>query len=234
MFPNHCNPTQSHSPQPSALRTGSVRRGAVTAVALATLAGFIGLPQTATAQQAESSSRPGHHIAVIDIAYIFKNLPSIKSEVEKVESELKAFDTEVKQRRQALQQAVAQLKTLKVGTPDYAKQEEAVATMESKMRLDMGRKQKEFGEAEAKIYFTNYQRISAAVKAIATHNKINLVLRFNSEGMDMEKSETVARGVMKNIVYHDSTIDMTEMVMRYLEQTAATPVARGTNSAAKR
>ena len=60
------------------------------------------------------------------------------------------------------------------------------------------------------------------------------MLRFNSEGMDLEKSETVARGVMKNIVYHDNTIDMTEMVMRYLEQSAPTPVARGAGSAAKR
>ena len=150
----------------------------------------------------------------------------------KVEGDLKRYDAELKQKRDALKQSVAQLKTLKVGTADYARQEEHVAKLESKLRLDMVRKHKELGDAEAKLYYDNYQRIYAAVKAIATHNNIKLVLRFNSEEMDLEQNDSVARGVMKNVVYHDSTIDMTNTVMRYLEQQANTSQVATAGSAA--
>ncbi len=39
-----------------------------------------------------SAEDTGHRIAVVDVAYIFKNHPGIKAQVEKVEDELKAYD----------------------------------------------------------------------------------------------------------------------------------------------
>lgn len=166
-----------------------------------------------------ASAEDFHRIAVVDVAYIFKNHPGIKAQVSKVENDLKSYDAELTAKREALKQAAAQLKTLKVGTAAYTAQEEQVASMESKLRLDMQRKRQELADMEARIYFENYQRIAAGVKFLAQHYKINLVLRYNSEDMDMEKGDSVIRGVMKNIVYHDDSLDMTKGVMQYLDQT---------------
>jgi Skp family chaperone for outer membrane proteins len=166
-----------------------------------------------------ASAQDGHKVAVIDVAYIFKNHTSIKAEVAKVEAELKSFDAELSKKRDELQQAAAELKTFKPGSPEYSSAEEAVASMESRLRLDMARKRKELSDAEAKIYFENYQRIAAGVKFLANHYKINIVLRYNSEEMNLEQGESVIRGVMKNIVYHDESLDMTNAVMQYLDQT---------------
>lgn len=178
-----------------------------------------------------ASAEDGHRIAVVDVAYIFKNHPGIKAQVTKVETDLKNYDGELKGKREALQQAAAQLKTLKVGTAAYSTQEETVASMESKLRLEMARKRKELGDKEAKIYYENYQRIAAGVKFLAQHYKINLVIRYNSEDMDVDQGDTVIRGVMKNIVYHDDSLDMTKGVMQYLDQTLK--VAEGAASARK-
>lgn len=166
-----------------------------------------------------ASGDEGHRVAVIDVAYIFKNHAAIKEEVAKVEEELKSFDTELNTKREELQQAAAKLKTYKPGSPDYAAAEEEVASMESRLRLEMARKRKELSDAEAKIYYDNYQRIAAGVKFLANHYKINLVLRYNSEEMNLEQGESVIRGVMKSIVYHDESLDMTKGVMQYLDQT---------------
>jgi Skp family chaperone for outer membrane proteins len=165
----------------------------------------------------------GHRIAVVDVAYIFKEHPGIKAQVAKVENDLKAYDEQLKGKRDELRQAAEQLKTFKINTPEYAAAEERVAGMESMLRLDMARKRKELADAEAKIYFENYQRIAAGVKFLAQHYKINLVLRYNSEDMDLEQAESVIRGVMKNIVYHDDALDMTKGVMQYLDEMAAAP-----------
>lgn len=194
----------------------------ITAITMVILTLSVLAPTSASAEEA------GHRIAVVDVAYIFKNHEGIKAQVGKVESDLKTYDGQLKKKRDELRQMAEQLKTLKVGSPDYAAKEELVAGMESKLRLDMNRKRKELQDAEAKIYYDNYQRIAAGVKYLAEHYKINLVLRYNSEDMNLEKGDTVIRGVMKNIVFHDDSLDMTKGVMQYLDQsmkTAAKPAA---------
>ncbi len=198
------------------MRTHNARRADVrfigkSAIAMAIVTLSAMAPVVATAED-------GHRLAVVDVAYIFKNHPGIKAQVSKVETDLKNYDAELTAKRETLKQEAAQLKTLKVGTADYTAQEEKVASMESKLRLDMARKRKELADAEARIYYENYQRIAAGVKFLAQHYKINLVLRYNSEDMDLEQGDSVIRGVMKNIVYHDEALDMTKGVMQYLDQ----------------
>ncbi|MEO1529069.1 MAG: OmpH family outer membrane protein [Planctomycetota bacterium] len=186
----------------------------VTAIALAFVvsSGFI-----AGEAAAQTSSGP-HKIAVVDVAYIFKNHPGIKAQVAAVEAKLKAFDAELQQKRAAIKSAAEKLKSFSVGSPEYAQQEEQLASMDSKLRLEMARKRKELADAEAQIYFQNYQKIAKGVELIAKHNGINLVLRYNSEAMNEKEGETVIRGVMKNIVYHDADMNMTPTVMEYLNR----------------
>jgi len=200
-----------------------VRSFVLSAIAMATMTCSLFANSAALAQDS------GHRLAVVDVAYIFKNHQGIKDQVESVEKNLKAFDEELKVKRNELKSAAEKLKTFQVGSPEYISQEEVVASMDSKLRLDMARKRKELADAEARIYFENYQRIAAGVKFLAQHYKINLVLRYNSEDMDVEKGESVIRGVMKNIVYHDESLDMTQGVMQYLDKTLSTASAGGVN-----
>ena len=190
---------------------------------LAIAMAIVGVTNFTTAPvQAEDA---GHRIAVVDVAYIFKEHPGIKAQVEQVENDLKNYDAELQAKREELKTSAEQLKQFKVGTPEYTRQEELVASLESKLRLDMARKRKELADAEARIYFDNYQRIAAGVKFLAQHYKINLVLRYNSEEMNLEQGDSVIRGVMKSIVYHDDALDMTKGVMQYLDQTMGTAKA---------
>ena len=189
------------------------------------------VPGKASAQEASPST--GHRVAVVDVAYIFKNHPGIKAQVQSVEGDLKTYDGQLQGKREELKQAAEMLKTFKVGSPEYTSQEEKVASMESKLRLDMARKRKELADAEARIYYENYQRIAAGVKFLAQHYKINMVLRYNSEEMDLEKGESVIRGVMKNIVYHDDALDMTKGVMQYLDQSMAKEQTAGRPTASQ-
>jgi Skp family chaperone for outer membrane proteins len=187
------------------------------------------VPAYVSAQAPEpTASRAAHRVAVVDVAYIFKNHPGIRGEVLKVEKDLKDFDQELRGKQAELKEEALKLKAFKVGSPDYAAQEQKVAMMESQLRIEMNRQKRELADAEARIYYQNYQRITAGVKVMADFYKINLVLRYNSDQMDLAKPETVIRGVMKNIVYHDEDLDMTKAIMQYLtkqmEQQAANPV----------
>lgn len=194
----------------------------ITAMVVAILGTSILAPTSARAVEKQP-----HSIAIVDVAYIFKEHPAIKAQVEKVEKDLQNYDQELNSKREELKTAAEQLKAFKAGTPEYTRQEELVASLESKLRLDMARKRKELADAEARIYYDNYQRIAATVKLLAEYNQIDIVLRYNSEEMDLEKGDTVIRGVMKSIVFHNPKIDMTNAVMQYLDkaQVAAAPAA---------
>ena len=187
-----------------------------------------------TTGNASAQDTSPHRVAVVDVAYIFKNHPGIKAQVARVEGDLKAYDAELKVKREQLQSTAAKLKTLSPGSPEYASLEEQFAGMDSKLRLEMARKRKELADAEAKIYYENYQQIAAGVKFLANHYKINLVLRYNSEDMKQENGESVIRGVMKNIVYHDDSLDMTPGVMQYLDRAIPVPPGVATGPASTR
>ena len=170
---------------------------------------------SATTVQAQGSMKPSV-VAVVDVARILKEHPGIQAQVEKVTKDLENYDAQFKKQQEDLKAAVELLKTLTPGSVDYAKQEEQIATMDSRLRLEANRKRKEVVDAEARIYFDNYQMIAEAVERVAVHNKIDVVLRYNSEEMDLENQESVIRGVMKNIVYHNKNLDITPIVMQVL------------------
>ena len=145
--PIRFNPFIRSSGQP----IGELRTLSLAAIVFATIAVSTFAPPTASAQPAEASHPPGHRVAVIDVGYIFKNLPAIKAQVSKVQSELKEYEKELKQKRDEMMQAVTKLKMMKVGTPEYASQEEHVANLDSKLRLEARHKHYEFRNAEAKV-----------------------------------------------------------------------------------
>ncbi|MEM6470632.1 MAG: OmpH family outer membrane protein [Planctomycetota bacterium] len=188
-------------------------RHQVFGIAIGMAAAFAPWAGTASAQE----SAP-HRVAIVDVAYIFRTHEGIKSQMSAVEANLKAYDAELKQKREELKRMAAKLKDLNPGTAEYAALEEQFAEMDSKLRLDMARKRKELADAEAKVYFQNYQHIAEGVKFLAEYYKINLVLRYNSEEMKQDQGQSVLRGVMKNIVYHDKELDMTPGVMQYLDR----------------
>ncbi|MGB0762015.1 MAG: OmpH family outer membrane protein [Rubripirellula sp.] len=186
------------------------------------------VPALVSAQTAQpASASTGHRVAVVDVAYIFKTHPGIRAEVSKVENDLKAFDAQMKAKQGELKQLAEKLPQYKIGTPEYGALEQQIAEGDSQLRIQMTSKRRELADAEARIYYQNYERITAGVKVMADFYKINLVLRYNSDKMDLEKPDTVIRGVMKNIVYHDEDLDMTKAIMQYLtkqmEQQATAP-----------
>ncbi|XZE55665.1 OmpH family outer membrane protein [Planctomycetaceae bacterium SH139] len=189
---------------------------------LATVVGCLGLMLIpAISAQAQGGGAKPTVIAVVDVARILKEHKGIQAQVKAVEEELASYDKQFKQQQEELKAAVELLKTLQQGSVDYAKQEEKIANADSSLRLQMNRKRKELVDAEARIYYDNYTMISDAVKLIAEHNKIDLVLRYNSEEMALENQESVIRGVMKNIVYHKDSLDITAYVMQVLDQKMA-------------
>jgi hypothetical protein len=68
-------------------------------------------------------------------------------------------------------------------------------------------------DREARLYYETYIDVQSAVSSFAGQRRIGLVLRFDSEEIDMADRASVLRGVNRAIVFQDR-IDITSDIVR--------------------
>ena len=176
--------------------------------------------QTAASSPVPPSANRGTSVAVIDVGYIFRNLDRFKQARDDINDDAAKFQEDIRDRRASLGQKVEQLKATPAGTVQYTQLEEQLAGADTQLRLDMARKQKDRVEKEAKIYFNAYQEIEAEVMQFADRYQIDLVVRFNSENMDISKPETVLQGINRFVVFQRS-LNITNHILDNLNRGTA-------------
>jgi Skp family chaperone for outer membrane proteins len=181
---------------------------------------------------AAPAAAPVTKIGVIDIGYIFDNHPTMKDQVAAIKAQIKMAEDEINKRRESVLEELKSLKSYQENSAEFKQKEEQIAQLESQLKLDFSRKQKEFAEAEAKVIFDTYKQIEMVTKAWAEYNQIGIVFRYSRMEMDPKAPMTVSAGINKNVVYFNSTLDLTDPILAYLrQQQGATAAANGARAA---
>jgi Skp family chaperone for outer membrane proteins len=182
--------------------------------------GVVSTPVPAWAQAGQPAARRSSpSIAVIDIGHLFKNYTLFSKAMEDIKADFEQFEKEARERQDQIRKMAENLKATPAGSPEYRNLEEQIAAATTQLRLDMGRKQKERVEEEAKIYFNAYRRVEWEVQKFADRFGIDLVVRFNSEQMDPSKPESVLQGINRFVVYHRS-LNITDQILKNLNDQA--------------
>lgn len=172
----------------------------------------------------------GTAVAVIDVPYIFKNHVRFQQQIEDIKKDIDAYKDVVTQQQTQLRNESEKLNTFKSGTREYKDVEENIARLRVEYQLDSSKRQKEFMEREAKVYFNVYREIEAAVADFATRNRIGLVLRYSAEDMDPSKRESIMQGINRLVIYQNR-LNITDIILDTLNrgtpQTAASAPAPG-------
>jgi arginine utilization protein RocB len=87
------------------------------------------------------------------------------------------------------------------GSSQYNQLEEEITRARAQVNAEMALKKKEFMLREANIYYTVYNQIVDEVAEFCPRHGLTLVLRFNSETIDPQNTESVRKGVMRDVVY---------------------------------
>jgi Skp family chaperone for outer membrane proteins len=181
-----------------------------------------GMPQTQGMPPAGGSSRLGvEGLAVVDVAYIFKNHARFKQQMEAMKGKVDAAEAELKRDQEDYKRMAEQLKQYQPGSPDYKKTEDDMLKKQGELNLKVSLQKKDFMEAEGRIYFNVSREIDDAVKQLAAKNNITLVLRFNGDPVDPVDRNDILRGINKPIVYYDPRMDITPYVLQDLNRSAA-------------
>lgn len=178
----------------------------------------------AAGQPVTGVSRPAvqapNGVALLDVAYLFKNLKRMKSQMDQLKTEVESAEASLKRERDNLQSLVDRLKEFKPGTPDFKELEEQIATRDANLRIQTQIQQREFLERESKIYQTVYEEVLQEVDYFAQANNIAIILRFNGDPIDKDKPEDVLRNINKPVVWFSSGLDITGQILHRLDQRA--------------
>src|SRR5947209_7252290 len=152
---------------------------------------------------APSASAAGTSVAVIDVAYIFKNHARFNQSMNDMKRDIEAFDAHMQEESKKLQKKQEEMQTFGPSSPQFKKLDEDLAKMKSDFQIAVQSKKRDFLEQEAKVYFNIYREVEEAVAVFAQRHGIRLVLRFTGDDMKADDRQSILQGVNKPVVYQD-------------------------------
>ncbi len=180
----------------------------------------------AAGAQATQAARPT--VGVIDVGFLLKNHPTMESEIKSIETRMKAADESMSAKRDAILKQMEQLREKYTeGTPEYDREEKAIASQDTEFRLELVKMRKEFDSSRANVLVKVYSEITHWVKYLSDNMGIQLVMRITREKMDANKPETVQMVMSQDVLYYSPTVDYTDWVLKALQNEAAKTAAAG-------
>lgn len=188
----------------------------------------------ANAQQPQQPAQPALKVGVIDIGYIFENYTALQNTRNSIKSQLDQAQQTIDDRKNKIVQEVEQLRKLDENSPNFQQKQDQLAAEETRLKMDFVRQEKQFAEQEAEAIYRAYMEIQSMVKQWSEYNGLAVVIRYERIEMDPKKPQTVAIGIQQPIVHYDRNYDLTDPVLKELNnrssaQAAPQSAARGSN-----
>ena len=207
----------------------------VLAVLVASLLAIGLLDATAFAQPrssgpVSSGSRFGADIALVDVGLIFKKHPLFEQYMNDLQADMQRADAAMKKERDSVKALQDRLSAYKPGTPEYEDLERQIVGKLADLNARVTIQRKDFLKAEAKIYHMIYQQVQEEIENFAAANGVLAVLRFNSEPMDVEQPDAIARGLNNNVIWWHKNLDITPYILENLKRRSGAGTARDPNN----
>ena len=192
----------------------------------AVLAAVLALGYFVTLVMAQGPATPsmaGSRVAMLDVSKIFKNHQRFKGMMEDMKADVEGAEAQVKAEREAIGKLAEQLRAYNKGSLEYKQLEEDLAKRQADLAVKVQLRKNDFLQREAKIYHAVYQEIWQATDYFCKQNRIDMVLRFNGEKVDVESPESVLTHINKPVVWYDRGLDITAPILEDLNRTSIQP-----------
>ncbi len=158
-------------------------------------------------------------VALVDIGLIFKSHPHFSASLAELRSKAEQFKAESQQLQQQLMRKAEGLSQYEKESEMYRDQEALLAKESATMEVDQRSKMRELLKQEAQLHFDTYVEIADYVSKFCEEYGIQLVLRFNSEEMNIKDPRTVMSQVNGGVIYHSRSTDITKEIIKRIAQT---------------
>lgn len=160
--------------------------------------------------------------AVVDLDHVLDSHPSFMATMESLKAEYQKTMEDFEARRKKLASDASQLNdAMAPDSPEYKKKQEMLVGEDSKLRLEVVNKEKEFGERQARLIMDTYNQVVAAVDVAAKHYKYDMVVRYSrkqASKMDPKKPNTVQIGLDREVIFFNPQHDLTDTIVAMLKR----------------
>ena len=170
------------------------------------------------AAAAERTKAPVSSVGLIDMAHVFQNYKKFEELRNTLQAEITKSDGEAKVLVERLQQGQEEIKQYTAGSQEYEQREKQLRVLKGEFDAFRAATQRRLARRESEMFKVIYADVTAAVELYAEHKGYTMVLRFNRKGIDEEMNPQAAVATMnKTVIYHQGQNDITEVVLRYLD-----------------
>ena len=160
-------------------------------------------------------------VAIVDVGSIFKQHPSFALQLKELKSQADGFKKKAMADQQQLAQSAQALQEeLKAESPDFRAKQTELAKRAAAMQVEQNGLMQKLMEKEAMLHFDTYQQVKALISKYCDDRDIKLVLRYNSQEMDLAQPGSVMQRVNSSVVYLDPANDITQAIVGQLAETA--------------
>jgi Skp family chaperone for outer membrane proteins len=132
---------------------------------------------------------------------------------------MEAADKDMQAKREAIIKQMEQLKEkYNEGTPDYDKAEKDIADQDTKFRLELVKKRKEFEAAQAVVLYEVHTQITTLLDYVSKNHGFQVILQVSRQTVDPKKPETLDMAMSQNVLYFNKSTDVTDWVLSALQQ----------------
>ena len=210
--------TCKRRPNGTAKECSDVKKFKLLTVAVASLGLFVATA-TLSAQEAAAPSSPSspHQIALIDMAFIFKNYDKFKDQTASLQKAAEDAEAEAQKMMEQGKQLQQQLQTMQAGSPDYTKLESELIGLKNKLETFRQIEQQKIVRQQADVYKTIYLEVQDVVRRYATHYDYSLVMRFSREEVSASTNpQAILQSMNRQVVHYQPQDDITEPILSYL------------------
>lgn len=182
---------------------------------------------------APRQARP-HQIGLIDMAYVFNNYQKFKDLQEGVQAGLKSTQDQAQKLIDQMKAEGERIKSgeIKQDSPEYRQIEAKLIGFQAQLDA-MGKvAQADNLRKEAEIYKQIYLEVQENIKIYANAYGYTLIIRFDRENVaDSTDPQQVLQRLTRQVVYHRSEDDLTEVILNHMNAQYAKTSGRPANTA---
>jgi Skp family chaperone for outer membrane proteins len=160
-------------------------------------------------------------VALLDVVRVFNENADHASRMERIRQQAESVKAHVEAELEKIRIDAQPLQTMPQGTPERNALEGQLEQRQTGLKTQARQQEMDLLKEEATVYFQTWNRMQEVLTQVATQNKISLVLRFDSADIDAENRADVIKGVNRSVIYHDTSFDITGMVIELMGPTVA-------------
>lgn len=188
--------------------------------------------QAIGASEGEQPKAPATSIAMMDVSYIYKNHKSFNEQMGVLTQKAQDFQHNMKTIEAELQLLKIRMEQA-TDKSEKTKLEAELARQNTDYQLLVRTNQKDFIDAEAKIYYDTYMLLQEETKKYCRSRGIHVVLKFTRDPIKAEDRNSVMQGLARPIVFSDApdiSGDILKVLNAAVESNAAKAKTQDTKS----